>query len=74
LDELKAEARSNLTSEAGIALRKRRCIEPEPVFGHIKWAWEFKRFLLRGIDKVTTEWGLICLAHNLRKLSAVSGV
>jgi transposase len=72
LDELKAEARSNLTSEVGIELRKRRCIEPEPVFGHVKWAWEFKRFLLRGIEKVTTEWGIICLAHNLRKLWTVS--
>ena len=49
LDELKQEARKNLMSEAGVALRKRRCIEPEYVFGRIKWCWGFKRFLLRGI-------------------------
>ena len=28
----------------------------------------FRRFLLRGLDKVNSEWSLICTAHNLRKL------
>lgn len=40
----------------------------EPVFGQIKECLGFRRFLLRGIDKVTREWSLICTAHNLRKL------
>lgn len=42
----------------------------EPVFGQIKQARGFRRFLFRGIDKVTHEWSLICLAHNLTKLVA----
>jgi transposase len=42
----------------------------EPVFGHIKQARGFRQFLLRGIDKVTAEWALICTAHNLAKLAA----
>ena len=40
----------------------------EPVFGQIKQARGFRQFLLRGIEKVTAEWALICTAHNLTKL------
>jgi transposase len=42
----------------------------EPVFGHIKQARGFRQFLLRGIDKVKSEWAMICTAHNLAKLTA----
>ncbi len=41
----------------------------EPVFGHIKQARGFRQFLLRGIDKVRGEWAMICMAHNLAKLT-----
>jgi len=41
----------------------------EPVFGQIKQARGFRQFLLRGIEKVTAEWALICTAHNLTKLA-----
>ena len=40
----------------------------EPVFGQIKHVRKFRQFLLRGIEKVTFEWDLICLGHNLLKL------
>lgn len=40
----------------------------EPVFGQIKEARGFRRFLLRGLEKVHAEWDLICLTHNLLKL------
>ncbi len=40
----------------------------EPVFGQIKHARKFRQFLLRGIEKVASEWDLICLGHNLLKL------
>lgn len=69
LNELKAEVREKLLSEEGIKLRKRRCVEPESVFGQIKWNGGFKRFLMAGLDKVNVEWGLICIAHNFRKWS-----
>jgi transposase len=42
----------------------------EPVFGHIKQARGFRQVLLRGIDKVASEWAMICTAHNLAKLAA----
>jgi transposase len=41
----------------------------EPVFGQIKHARGFRQFLLRGLEKVTAEWALICTAHNLTKLA-----
>jgi transposase len=44
----------------------------EPVFGQIKEALGFRRFLLRGIEKVKAEWSLVCTAHNLRKLWAAA--
>jgi len=42
----------------------------EPVFGQIKECRNFRRFLHRGIEKVTAEWQMICTAHNLLKLAA----
>ena len=41
---------------------------PEPVFGQIKQARGFGQFLLRGSDKVSSEWKVICTGHNLLKL------
>jgi len=44
----------------------------EPVFGQIKQARGFRQFLLRGIEKVSAEWALICTAHNLAKLATAA--
>ena len=46
---------------------------PEPVFGQIKQARGFRQFLMRGLDKVAREWGLVCLAHNMLKLAHAEG-
>jgi IS5 family transposase len=40
----------------------------EPVFGQIKEARGFRRFLLRGVANVQAEWALVCTAHNILKL------
>lgn len=68
--EYRRQARENLTSEQGQALRKKRSVEVETVFGHIKHNMRFRRFHLRGLEKVKIEWGLVCLAHNMRKLAS----
>ncbi|MGE5860417.1 MAG: transposase [Ignavibacteria bacterium] len=47
-------------------------IEAEPVLGNIKQNKKFKRFILRGIKKVKTEFGLIAIAHNLGKYALQS--
>jgi transposase len=68
--EYRRQARENLTSETGQALRKKRSVEVETVFGNIKHNLRFRRFHLRGLEKVNTEWGLVCIAHNMRKLAS----
>ena len=62
-------APTNLLSEKGKTLRVQRNIEVESVFGQIKHNMHFRRFSLRGLDKVKTEWGLVCIAHNMQKLA-----
>ncbi|MDZ4149892.1 IS1182 family transposase, partial [Methylicorpusculum sp.] len=59
--------RELLTSERGLMHRSKRPIEPEAVFGQIKYDCGFKRFMLKSLPKVSVEFGLIALAHNLRK-------
>jgi transposase len=52
----------------GRALYARRKVIVEPVFGQIKEARGFRRFLLRGLDHIRGEWRLVCLTHHLLKL------
>ena len=52
----------------GKALYARRKVIVEPVFGQIKEDRGFRRFLLRGLEKLRGEWRLVCLTHNLLKL------
>ena len=73
LNALKAEAKVNLTSQKGLELRSKRPVDVESVFGNIKGNFETRRFLLRGLEKVDIEWGLICIAHNIRKM-AIMGI
>ena len=63
----RAKARELLMSEEGMRHRSKRPIEPEAVFGNIKFNHGFKRFRLKSTEKVTVEWGLVAIAHNLRK-------
>lgn len=59
---------AKVRATAGRALYARRKVIVEPVFGQIKEARGFRRFLLRGLDNIRGEWRLVCLAHNLLKL------
>lgn len=63
----RAKVRELLMSEKGMIHRSKRPIEPEAVFGNIKFNHGFKRFRLKSTEKVTVEWGLVAIAHNLRK-------
>lgn len=67
LKRLKEQADKRLKSKRGVEKRKQRCFDTEPVFANIKHNHGFKRFMLRGIEKVNIETGLLALAHNLRK-------
>jgi len=70
LNLLKRQARELLNTEEGVRHRKQRCFDVEPVFANIKNNHYFKRFMLRGLEKVNIEAGLLALAHNLRKKAA----
>ncbi len=61
------QARANLTSPEGERLRAARSVEVETVFGHLKHNLGFRRFHLRGLENVKTEWGLMSIAHNMQK-------
>jgi transposase len=64
----KERMRAKLDTESGRAVYARRKTIVEPVFGQIKEARGFRRFLLRGLAKIRGEWRLVCLTHNLLKI------
>jgi hypothetical protein len=69
LRRFRAQAKTNLLSETGRMLRVKRNVEVETFFGQTKHNMHFRRFHLRGLEKAETEWGLVCIAHNMRKLA-----
>jgi len=70
LNELKSKARELLQSDMGIVHRKKRSVDVEPVFGFIKQNMGFRRFMLAGMNKVNIEFGLLAIAHNIKKILA----
>lgn len=70
LKRQKQRAHELLNSKQGVAQRKKRCFDVEPVFGNIKQNHGFRRFMLRGKQKVAIEWGLLAIAQNMRKKAA----
>jgi transposase len=65
--------RQRMKTSSGKALYKLRQQTVEPIFGIIKSVIGFRQFLLRGLDKVTLEWELVCLAYNFRRLHTLRG-
>ena len=65
---VKEKMQYKLRSAAGKALYAARKQIVEPVFGQIKSVRGIRQFLLRGLEKVSAEWQLICLTHNLLKI------
>ena len=72
-NELKARARDLLMSEEGLKHRSRRPIEPEAVFGQIKYDGGFKRFHYRGKMLVEAEFATVAIAHNIKKMVSLMG-
>ena len=63
---------AKLNTKEGREMYRKRKTTPEPVFGQIKEARSFRRFLLRGMEAVRHEWDLVCATHNLLKLFRAS--
>ncbi len=68
LNGYKRKARELLTSEAGLKHRGRRCIEPEAVFGQMKFNMAYRRFRHFGIDKVSMDFAFFAIAFNIKKM------
>lgn len=68
LNQYKRKARELLTSEEGFRHRGRRCIEPEAVFGQMKFNMAYRRFRHFGKDKVTMDFAFFAIAFNLKKM------
>jgi hypothetical protein len=61
---------AKMQTEAGRKTYNRRMHIGETPFAIIKNIFEVRRFLLRGLEKVRTEWCWVCTAYNLKKLMA----
>lgn len=68
LNQYKRKARELLTSEEGLKHRGRRCIEPEAVFGQMKFNMAYRRFRHFGKDKVTMDFAFFAIAFNIKKM------
>ncbi|MBQ5907757.1 MAG: transposase [Treponema sp.] len=66
--EQKAKVKELLSSEEYKTLMKKRSTECETVFGQTKGNLGFRRFHLRGKEKVGTEWGLLMLGYDFKQL------
>ena len=62
------KAKKMLTSERGLYHRSMRPIEPEAVFGQLKYDGGFKRFHYRGNKPVRAEFATLAIAHNIKKM------
>ena len=57
-----------IDSEYGKKLYSKRMHTSEPVFGNICSNKRLNKLSLRGEEKVTAQWQLYCMVHNIEKL------
>ena len=62
------EMKVRLKSEEGRRKYLKRMITIEPIFGHLKHNLGYRQFLLRGLEKVKSEFRLMCIGSNLKKM------
>jgi hypothetical protein len=60
--------RHRLRTKAGKALYALRKSTVEPVFGILKAVLGFRQFSFRGKELVSSEWGIVCTAWNMKRL------
>ena len=60
--------RRKLSTVKGKKVYAKRKEVVEPVFGQIKEGRGLRQFLMRGVEKVSPEWDIWCLTHNVLKL------
>ncbi len=68
-DDPSERMRRAIDSPRGRRLYSQRIATVEPVFANIRHHKRMSRFTLRGRAKVSTQWQLYCLVHNIEKLA-----
>ena len=69
-DPYREQMQQKMSSETGKELLSLRCCDVEPTFGQLKQAvFRDGAFLLRSTQKTKGEFGLACIAHNLKKIA-----
>lgn len=70
-DPYRAIIDQKLQTAEGKAIMRHRATDVEPVFGQMKQnIFRRSSFLLRGTQKVTGEFRLACIAHNIKKIAS----
>lgn len=67
------EVAARLKTESGSKAYARRAPLAETPNGFIKQVIGLRQFLLRGLEKVRTEWLWACTASNMKKLATAWG-
>ena len=67
-EPLRAKMAAKLNTEEGRQNYHRRLHLAETPFAILKGVMGIRQFLLRGLEKVRTEWRWACTAYNLKKL------
>jgi len=67
----KAAMAAKLATDAGRAQYAQRKWRAEAPIGWLKEALGFRRFSVRGLVKVRGEWGLVCLALNVKRMNGL---
>jgi transposase len=68
-DDPSERMRRAIDSPQGRRLYSQRIATVEPVFANIRHHKGLRRFTLRGRTKVSTQWNLYCLVHNIEKIA-----
>ena len=66
---LTARMRQKIDTPEARDLYARRLANVEPVFGNLRSNKRLDRFTYRGLGKVSVQWQLYCLVHNLEKIA-----
>ena len=66
-EPLRQEMKKKMELESSKEIYKQRKVIVEPVFGQIKNAG-FRGFSVRGLEKTSGEFSLICTVHNIKKI------
>jgi hypothetical protein len=67
-DHLREEMRAKLRTVHGKDTYGKRKETVEPVIGQIKMREDFTQHYRKGLEAADAEYGLVCIAHNLKRI------